>query len=162
LPVLYLRRMPTRRWPDSTAGFTLVELMVVITVFALAAAVVVLVMPDPRGRVHDDAERFAARVRAARSAAIVDARPVSVWVNAAGYGFDERVGSDWRAMSDKPLRVTPWSRGTRAIPASGDGRDRMIFDSTGLADRPMRVRLQRSGTGATVSIGTVGAVRIDG
>jgi general secretion pathway protein H len=155
-----VRAPPDRR--ARATGFTLVELMVVITIFALAAAAVVLVMPDPGGRVREDAERFAARVRAAHDTAIVDARPVSVWVTSAGYGFDERFGPGWRAMSDKPLRVTQWAKGTRAIPASGDGRDRMVFDATGLADRPLRVQLQRSGRAAIVSIGTNGAARVDG
>lgn len=136
--------------------------MIVITIVALAAAVVVMVMPDPRGRVRDDALRFAARVQAAHDSAIVDARPVSIWVNASGYGFDQRTGTGWQAMSDKPLRVTPWSKGTRAIPVSGDGRDRMVFDSTGLADRPIRVQLLRDGQSATISVGTTGAVRVDG
>jgi general secretion pathway protein H len=149
--------------PDSAdRGFTLVELMVVITIVALAAAAVVLALPDPGGRVRSDAERFAARVRAAHDTAIVDARPVSIWINSGGYGFDERVGQTWQAMSDKPLRVTTWSKGTRAIPASGDGRDRLTFDATGLADRPLRVQLLRSDRSATISIGTTGTVRVDG
>ena len=151
-----------RRAPHAQQGFTLVELMIVITIVALAAATVVLALPDPRGRVRDDAVRFAARVRAAHDSAIVDARPVSIWVNASGYGFDQRNSTGWQAMSDKPLRVTPWSKGTRAIPASGDGRDRVVFDTTGMADRPLRVQLIRDGRGATVSIGTTGAVRVDG
>ena len=136
--------------------------MVVVTIVALAVAAVVLAMPDPGGRVRDDAIRFAARVRAAQEAAIVDARPVSIWVSAAGYGFDQQRGGAWQAMSDRPLRVTPWSKGTRAIVAIGQGRDRVIFDSTGMADRPLRVRLLGSGRGAAVSIGATGAVRVDG
>lgn len=148
--------------PDRQRGFTLAELMVVITIAALAAATVVMVMPDPRGRVRDDAERFAARVRAAHDTAIVGARPVGVWVSAAGYGFDQRAGGGWQAMSDKPLRVAQWSKGTRARVVSGGGRDRVVFDSTGLVDRPMRIQLIRDGHGANISIGMDGAVRVDG
>src|SRR3978361_732746 len=96
-------------------GFTLIELMVVITIFALAAVAVVLVMPDPRGRIRDDAERFAARARAAHDAAIVSARPVSVWVTPGGYGFDERTGGQWRALGEKPLRVAQWGNGIQAV-----------------------------------------------
>ena len=51
-------------------GFTLVELMVVITVIALASAAAVLAMPDPRGRVFDEAARFATRAKAARDVAV--------------------------------------------------------------------------------------------
>ena len=71
-------------------GFTLIELMVVITIIGLASAAVVLALPDPRGRLADEAAHFAARASAARDLAVIDARPISVWVSAGGYGFDER------------------------------------------------------------------------
>ncbi|WP_174291428.1 pilus assembly FimT family protein, partial [Sphingomonas bacterium] len=70
--------------PAREGGFTLVELMVVITVIALAAGAVAWSLPDPAGRVSDEAARFALRVRAAHDKAIVEARPVSVWVTAGG------------------------------------------------------------------------------
>jgi len=68
-------------------GFTLIELMIVITIIGLASAAVMLAMPDPRGRLMDEAERFAGRARAAHDSAIVEARPVSIWVSGGGYGF---------------------------------------------------------------------------
>ena len=40
-------------------GFTLVELMVVVTVIALAAGAVAWSLPDPRGRIGEEAARFA-------------------------------------------------------------------------------------------------------
>ena len=142
-------------------GFTLIELMVVMTIFALAAVAVVLVMPDPRGRIRDDAERFAARARAAHDAAIVSARPVSVWVTPGGYGFDERAGGQWRALGDK-LRVVQWRNGIQAVSSNAGGRDRVVFDPTGMADRPMMVELRRDGLSVRVSVGVNGAVRVGG
>ena len=155
-------------------GFTLVELMIVITVVALASAVVVLVIPDPRGRIRDDAERFASRTRAAHDAAIeqqqgqagqddaaiVSARPVSVWVTASGYGFDQRADGRWQALGDKPLRVAQWGKGIQAAPLGG--RDRVVFDPTGMADRPMTVELRRDGQSMRVSVGVNGAVKVGG
>ncbi|MGO1305718.1 MAG: type IV pilin protein, partial [Sphingomonas parapaucimobilis] len=44
-----------RAWAN---GFTLVELMIVITVIGLASAVAVLSLPDRRGRVTDEALKF--------------------------------------------------------------------------------------------------------
>ena len=142
-------------------GFTLIELMIVVTIIGLASAVVVLALPDPRGRLRDEATQFALRARAAHDLAIVTARPVSVWVSAGGYGFDARRGGEWVSMSEKPLRVTRWSKGTEAVPASG-GRDRILFDSTGSADRPMDVMLHRSTENLTVRIGNDGGVRVGG
>lgn len=63
-------------------GFTLIELMIVVTIIGLASAVVVLALPDPRGRLRDEATQFALRTRAAHDLAIVTSRPVSVWVSA--------------------------------------------------------------------------------
>jgi general secretion pathway protein H len=139
-------------------GFTLVELMVVITIIGLASAIAVLSMPDPRGRLVDEATKFAARTRAAHDSAIVDARPVSVWVSTGGYGFDERAGGQWRAIAEKPLRVSPWGQDVR--PTLTAERDRVVFDSTGLADRSLELRLTRGDESEIVRIGIDGSVSV--
>lgn len=141
-------------------GFTLIELMVVVTIIGLAAAVVVWTMPDPRGRVADEAARFALRARAAHDAAIVEARPVSLWVTAGGYGFDRRAAGQWVAAAEKPLRVERWRDGTRAAIGDASGRLRVVFDPTGLADRPAQVTLSRSGARAVIDMAADGTVRV--
>ncbi|WP_374147065.1 GspH/FimT family pseudopilin [Sphingomonas sp. 28-63-12] len=152
---------PGRR--SAEYGFTLIELMVVVTIIALASASVVLVMPDPRGRLRDDAERFAARARAAHDSAIVEGRSVSVWVSREGYGFDRRSAGAWQPISEKPLRVSRWAADVRPVIVSPAGRDRVIFDSTGLANTPFDVQLRRGGdASATIRIGADGAVSIGG
>jgi len=152
---------PFRRSAEN--GFTLVELMVVIALIGLVSAAVVLSLPDPRGRLRDDAERFAARVRAAHDLAVVEGRSVSVWVSDGGYGFDQRAAGEWTPVSEKPLLVTRWGDGIRPQIASPTGRDRLVFDSTGLGSTPMTVRLRRGQDATTtVKIGIDGAVAIDG
>ncbi|SEI74478.1 type II secretion system protein H (GspH) [Sphingomonas sp. OV641] len=140
-------------------GFTLVELMIVIAVIGLASAAAVLAMPDPRGRLVDEGARFATRVRAARDAAVIGGRPVSVWVTPAGYGFDERRGGQWIAIAEKPLRVAQWSDGTQAILSE---RARVTFDSTGMADRMLEVSLRRDRTRITVTVGDQTGARVNG
>lgn len=156
--------MPTSAAGNNrTAGFTLVELMIVIALVALASAAVVLALPDPRGRLRDDAERFAARVRAAHDLAVVEGRSVSVWVSDGGYGFDRREAGAWVPVSEKPLLVTRWGDQVRPQLSNPTGRDRVIFDSTGLGSTPMTVRLQRrQDASTTVRIAIDGAVTIDG
>ena len=140
-------------------GFTLVELMVVITVIGLASAAAVLAMPDSRGRLLDEASRFAVRTRAAHDAAILQARPVSLWVTPSGYGFDAWRGGHWTPIEDGGLSVERWNSGT----AAGFGtRERVMFDATGLADRPLTVTLRREGARADVEIGADGSVHVAG
>ncbi|WP_332888923.1 GspH/FimT family pseudopilin [Sphingomonas jeddahensis] len=140
-------------------GFTLVELMIVITVIGLASAVAVLAMPDPRGRLVDEGARFATRVRAAHDAAVISGRSVSVWVDPSGYGFDERRGGQWIAIAEKPLRVSQWGEGTQALVAE---RTRVTFDSTGMADRALVVPLRRERTRVQVTVGVNAGARVDG
>ena len=140
-------------------GFTLVELMVVITVIGLASAAAVLAMPDSRGRLLDEASRFAVRTRAAHDAAILETRPVSLWVTPTGYGFDAWRGGRWTPIEDGGLSVERWNSGT----AAGFGtRERVMFDATGLADRPLTVTLRREGARADVEIGADGSVHVAG
>lgn len=140
-------------------GFTLVELMIVVTIIGIASAAVIWSLPDPRGRLIDEATRFAARTRAAHDLAVVDASPVSVWVSPGGYGFDARESGAWVPITQKPLKVTPWNKGTVA---AGAARERVLFDSTGLADRPLDVTLMRDAERVTVHVGAGGEVRVGG
>lgn len=151
----------TRRGRSAEHGFTLVELMVTITVIALMSAAVVWAMPDPRGKVREDALRFAARVGAARDQAVVSAQPVSVWVTAGGYGFDQRVAGRWAPLADKPFRVERWADGVRGGVDAADGRVRVTYDPTGLPDRAADVRLTMDGRAMLVRLGADGSVRAD-
>ncbi len=142
-------------------GFTLIELMIVVTIIGLMAAVVMLAMPDPRGRLIDEAERFAARAHAARDMAIIDARPTSIRVTATGYAFDTRRAGAWTPIDAKPFLADVWSEGTAALVGRA-GVDRVSFDTTGLASQPLTVTLVRSGETLAVTIGLDGEIRVGG
>ncbi len=148
--------------PQRTAGFTIIELMIVVTLIALATAAVAFALPDPRGRLDDDATRFAARARAAHDMAIIEGRSVSVWVAGSGYGFDRHDAGGWQPIAEKPLRASTWQQGVRATVLSQDGRERVIFDSTGFANVPLDLELKRGEERARVRIGSDGSVRVNG
>ncbi|PJG49161.1 type II secretion system protein GspH [Sphingobium sp. LB126] len=142
-------------------GFTLIELMVVLTIIGFISAAVVLAIPDPRGRVIEDADRFAARVAAARDEAVVTARPIGVWVSASGYGFQRRDGGQWVGLEDKPFVTANWKGGTRAL-VGKDGRQQIGFDGTGLPTDPMTVTLAREGERVSVTVDMAGKVLVGG
>lgn len=125
-------------------GFTLVELMVVLVIVGLAAAAVVLTLPERGGSLRGEAERFAARAKAARDDAILDSRAANVAVGPDGYDVARRRGA---VHYD-------WVEGTRAE-LSG----RIRFDPTGLAE-PAHLTLRRGDRRAAVDIGEDGNVQV--
>lgn len=141
-------------------GFTLIELMVVVAIMALASAAVVLTLPDGNEQLRADAERFAGRVAAARDAAVVQARPMAVWVSPSAYGFARREQGAWRPLEDKPFATTSWRDGVVADTAGEQLR--LTFDGTGMTAEPVAVNLTRRGRRAAVTVDAAGRVAIDG
>lgn len=138
-------------------GFTLVELMVVLVIVGLMSAVVVISLPDPRGRLTDEAERFAARALAARDLAIVSARPVRLRADPSGYAFDQRRGGTWVVMAEKPFRPEPWGPGVAVSQQAA-----IIFDPTGIAEPQTQLILERENSRASIRIAGDGAIRVGG
>lgn len=144
-----------RAWA-ARAGFTLVELLMVVAIIGLAAGAVVLAVPDPRPSVAEDAERFAARLTRAREEAILSNRPVAVEVGPGGYGFSAYDGIRWSDLQEGPFGPETWTEGTLPAPAGM----RLVFDPTGVAE-PGTVTLSREGRARTVTVDGAGEVRID-
>ena len=144
---------------QSGNGFTLIELMIVLAIMGLVAAGVLMAMPDPRGRLSNEAERFAARTVAARDLAILEGRPVAVRVTAQGYAFDRRQGGAWTPIPDREFRSQPWSSGTAALVGQG-GTIRTAFDATGQPSAPASITLTRNGEQVRVAIAADGGVRV--
>jgi general secretion pathway protein H len=136
-----------------TGGFTLVELMVVLVILGLAAAVVVLAMPDEGGSLQSEAERFAARAKAARDNAIVESRPALLRVDAQGYSVARRARGEW--VEDARL---DWVNGTDVLAEGIDGAQSR-FDTTGLAS-PLSVTLRRRNRQVAVAIEADGSVHV--
>jgi general secretion pathway protein H len=137
-------------------GFTLIELMVVITIIGMLSAAVIFNLPDPRGRVVDEAEQFAARVLAVRDEAVITARETRVRVTPAGYGFDARRRGRWAAIEARPLGASVWKPGTTSTESE------VIFDPTGQASEAERITISREGVSVGVSIGLDGMIRVGG
>ena len=141
------------------AGFTLVELMVVLALIGLAAAAVVLTMPPTGGGATVQATRFAARVAALRDSAVIGGRSHGLWVTASGYGFEQRVAGQWQPLEDARLARADWDAGT-AVTINGAAQGRLAFDRVGLPTQAMRIEFTAGGTAASVAIDAAGEVSV--
>ena len=159
---------------DLENGFTLIELMVTLFIIGLVAGAVVLSLPGDSAALSEDADRFAARVAAARDEAVVSARPIAVWVAPSGYGFDARQDRAWVPLNARALANRDWKPGTIARvegeaaeavappgtdpAAAAPSRARFWFDSTGLPNMPVTVLLSRGANSDRVVISATGEV----
>jgi general secretion pathway protein H len=147
-------------WRSAENGFTLVELLIVVAMIGLLSAAVIIAMPDPRGSLTAEAERFAARAKAVRDRAIIDSRAMSIRVTAIGYGFDRRTDGEWEPLRSAPFVDQLWAEGVRAAIGASDAA-RIVFDSTGQAE-PASIMLARDGEQVNVSIAQDGGIDVDG
>ncbi len=146
---------------QNNAGFTLVELMVVLLIIGLMASIVVFSVPGGSSALEEDAQRFAARTAALRDNAILQSRPMAVQVTPSCYSFMERRKGSWSVIEDKPFVSTDWSGGVSA--ATGETGPMMIsFESTGLPSEQAELVLQYDDQSRRVLIAPMGDVTLAG
>ena len=138
-------------------GFTLVELLIALAIIGLMSALVVLAIPDPRGTLTAEAERFAASARAAQEKAVMDNRPIVVRIDSTGYGFEQRSEGEWRPVADRTFGDRVWTEGT--APELEGESERIAFDSSGFAE-PREIILVREDERIAVEIGDGGRIHV--
>ena len=144
-----------------SAGFTLVELMVVLLIIGLMASVAIFSFPSGNSALQEDAQRFAARTAALRDNAILQSRPMAVQVTPSGYSFLERRKGSWSVLEDKPFVSTNWSSGVRAKTGE-DGPMMISFESTGLPSDQAELVLQDEAQSRRILIAPMGDVKLAG
>lgn len=146
--------MALREHPN---GFSLVELMVALAIAGLATAAVVLAMGDGRGgSAIGESERLAARLGAARDAAVIGGRVMAFDVSRTGYAFSLRRDGAWQAPDDRRLGAHAWPAGLMI--KLNEGHRRVLFDSVGMASEALVIDLAQGGTTRQVRLGRDGAV----
>ena len=144
--------------PDGERGFTLVELMVVLAILALAATAVVLTIPGEERTVRSEADRLAARLAAARDIAVVEGRSVSVNFAPSGYGFERRVEGAWQLLPGRAFEQRRWPSDVRFIAGDGQAAARILFDRVGTSPTPQAVVLSGGDAREIVRVSATGEV----
>jgi general secretion pathway protein H len=141
-----------------SAGFTLVELMVVLAVLALAATIVILTIPGSNARVHDEADRLAVRIASLRDLAIVEGRPMALVVSPSGYGFERREVGGWAVLPGRGFARHNWPRGVRLTDPADGAPLRIAFDPVGMTSARTVLTIGDSAVSARLTVSATGEV----
>jgi general secretion pathway protein H len=162
----------------NSAGFTLVETLVVIVIIGLLASVVVLTMGQGGG-LRADARALAARVKLLSQEAVLDGKPTGVLFTTEGYAFYGLKSGKWIELAGEPVFARQvWRKGvtaeiTRVANDADKGAERetqgrvkntvptLVFDPTGIAN-PFKISLQAEGESFIVSSDEKGGVSVHG
>lgn len=145
--------------PHGCAGFTLVELMVVLAVVGLLGAVVLLTAPSPDTALRRDAETLATRLAQAQQEAILSTRALRVQADGAGYRFSIARSGGWQPLSGRPFEPASWAPGIAPVLEDGDRPAWFAFDPIGTAEPAALVLGDGSGT-LQVRVDADGSVRV--
>lgn len=96
-------------------GFTLIEIMVVITIVAVLMGAVTLSFPRTGDNLlKEQAERFSALISLAQDEAILQSSELALFVNKTGYVFYRNQNGSWAPYSSRPFSQRTYPGGITA------------------------------------------------
>jgi general secretion pathway protein H len=136
-------------------GFSLIEMLVALSVMALVTGLVIFTGPAAGGSLAAETDRFVVSLADARDLALIESRVVTVEVSESGYATTVHSRLMPAAAPGAPQN---WSEGTTV--ATGDGRlpALLTFDPVGLTE-PMSFTLYRDGITQRIAIDPSGEIR---
>jgi general secretion pathway protein H len=121
-------------------GFTLLELLVVVAIIAIATAGVSLALRDPQAtQLEREAQRLAALLESARAQSRSSGVPVRWYPTEAGFKFD---GAPTDSLPERWLTDTTQVRGSGVLllgPEPIIGKQEVVLVSTALPGRSLRI-----------------------
>lgn len=153
-------RMRMHVAPMRARGFTLLEVLAVLVITALASTLVVMTLPDTRRDLHDHADTLASALMHVRDEAIMSLRMVEVSIDAGGYAFRRQAQQRWIALDETPFATMRWPEGIQAQLPAGSKQLSVRFDPTGAAT-PQRIALGDGRQQMQIVVDAAGVVQVD-
>jgi general secretion pathway protein H len=128
----------------NSAGFTLVETLMVMLIVGLLAGVAMLTLPAASDPLRDEARVFAARAALGAQESVIAGTPVGLAIDARGYRFLQWREGRWLGVQTEPA-FTPrlWPEGMAValavageqdpLPASPPAQPQVVYEAVGTA-----------------------------
>lgn len=134
------------------AGLTLVEVIVVLAVVGVVAAMISLSVRTDGDKAQVEANRLAETLRLAADQVLIEGRPVTLAMDPRGYGFEGtgEAADDWSARHEIQAGVVFWAPEAR-LAIDPDGADAAMVMT--MRDRERRWSVAFDGLTAVVTPG---------
>lgn len=129
------------------AGFTLLELLVVIVVLSIAAGLIVVRgTPGDSNYLESDARKLAQLIRIAQQESLLRSQEIRFVAGDEGYQFEEFTGSRWVPVASEPLlRPRLWDHGPLKVVLLNEGlENRFLLLESQAGLRRQAILLQRN------------------
>lgn len=106
------------------AGFTLLELLVVVVVLSIAAGLIVVRgTPGDANYLQADAQKVVQLLRIAQQESVLKSKEIRFVAGSEGFQFEEFTGSRWVPVQTEPmLRPRRWDHGPLEVQLLREGR----------------------------------------
>jgi general secretion pathway protein H len=143
--------------PRRPAGFTLIELMVVLVIIGVMLGAVGLSIRSADRSLQFEAERLAQLLSLAREEAQVRGAPIRLDADEQGFRFMIRRDRQWQPiLDDRDLRERAWEGPTTLRIERPDGQEGIEFGREQV-DAPFVLRLTRDKTSAAIAANGLGS-----